>query len=111
MSFFYFNGNKEKGFELTNQLEDMSIDLQKCKALHKVKESIYISRYKSLKDCVELANNKGYKCSVVVPNQKAIEGEHEDMLYYLHKYVIKWCKKRSLKAFIIRLIGVNIEKW
>lgn len=28
----------------------------------------------------------------------------------IHKYVIKWCKKRSLKALLIRLIGVNIEK-
>ena len=65
----------------------------------------------SLQECIDYANKYGgYTGTMVQPNQKAVEGEREDRMYYLHKYVIKWCRKRSLKALIIRLIGVNIEK-
>lgn len=110
MRIYYFNGNKVKGIDLTNILEDISISMQKEKALRQAGFKVDIFKYKSLQECIDLANNAGYACLMVQPNQKAIEGEHEDRLYYLHKYVIKWCKKRSLKALLIRLIGVNIEK-
>lgn len=90
MRIYYFNGNKTKGIDLTNILEDISIRHQKA-AL-----GIYDPELRIV--------------SLVSANQKAIEGEHEDRLYYLHKYVIKWCKKRSMKALFIRLVGVNIEK-
>lgn len=107
MRVYYFNGNKVKGIDLTSDLEDISINMQKEKAL---RYAVDVFKNKSLQEFIDFVNNDGYKCTMVQPNQKAIEGEHEDMLYYLHKYVIKWCKKRSLKALIIRLVGVNIEK-
>lgn len=110
MVVFYFNGNKEKGFDLTQQLEEISIYFQKRRALLKANAPLKITKYKSVQDCVEMANDNGYKLQSIHPNHKAIEGEHEDRLYYLHKYVIKWCRKWSLKALIIRLVGVNIEK-
>ena len=90
MRVYYFNGNKVKGIDLTSELEDISIKHQKNEL------GIYTVEKRSI--------------LIVTPNPKAIEGEHEDRLYYLHKYVIRWCKKRSLKALLIRLIGVNIEK-
>lgn len=90
MRVYYFNGNKTRGIDLTSELEDISIKHQKAE--------LVIST-------IELRS-----ILIATPNPKAIEGEHEDRLYYLHKYVIKWCRKRSLKALLIRLIGVNIEK-
>ena len=110
MRVYYFNGNKTKGIDLTNILEDISISLQKEKALRQARLKVDIFKYKSLQECIDFANNAGYTCLMVQPNQNAIEGEHEERLYYLHKYVIKWCKKRSLKALLIRLVGVDIEK-
>lgn len=110
MRIYYFNGNKEKGIDLTSDLEDISINMQKQKALRQASFKVDVFKNKSLQECIVFANNAGYTCTMVQPNQKAIEGEHEDRLYYLHEYVIKWCKKRSLKALLIRLIGVNIEK-
>lgn len=110
MKIFYFNGNKVKGFDLTNELEDISINMQKKKALRQAGFKVDVFKNKSLQECIDFANNAGYTYTMVQPNQKAIEGEHEDRLYYLHKYVIKWCKKRSLKALLIRLVGVDIEK-
>lgn len=110
MRIYYLNGNKTRGIDLTSQLEDISINLQKQRALLKVGAPLRIAKCKSIQDCVDWANEEGYKLQSIHPNPKAIEGEHEDRLYYLHKYVIKWCKKRSLKALLIRLIGVNIEK-
>lgn len=89
MKIYYFNGNKTRGIDLTNILEDISIRHQK-KALG-------------------ISNTELRIVPLVSPNQKAIEGEHEDRLYYLHKYVIKWCKKRSLKALLIRLVGIDID--
>lgn len=109
MKIYYFIGNK-KGIGLTNELEDISINLQKQRALLKVGAPLSITKCKSIQDCVDWANEEGHKLRSIHPNPKAIEGEHEDRLYYLHKYVIKWCKKRSLKALLIRLVGVNIEK-
>lgn len=90
MRVYYFNGNKVKGIDLTSKLEDISINHQKDEL------GVYTADQRSL--------------LIKTPNPKAIEGEHEDKMYYLHNYVIKWCKKRSLKALLIRLIGVNIEK-
>lgn len=90
MRIYYFNGNKVRGIDLTNELEDISIKHQKA--------ALGISNYEV--GLIPLVN----------PNQKVIEGEHEDRLYYLHNYVIKWCKKRTLKALLIKLVGVNIEK-
>ena len=110
MRIYYFNGNKTKGIDLTNILEEISISMQKKKALRQAGFKVDIFKYKSLQECIDFANNAGYICTMIQPNQKAIEGEHEDRLYYLHKYVIKWCRKRSLKALLIRLVGVNIEK-
>lgn len=110
MRIYYFNGKLIKGFDLTNELEDISINMQKKKALRQAGFKVDVFKNKSLQECIDFANNAGYTCTMVQPNQNAIEGEHEDRLYYLHKYVIKWCKKRSLKALVIRLIGVNIEK-
>lgn len=89
MKIYYFIGNK-KGIGLTNELEDISIRHQKA--------------------AFGISNAELRLLPLVSPNQKAIEGEHEDRLYYLHHYVIKWCKKRSMKALLIRLVGVNIEK-
>lgn len=110
MGIYYFNGNKTKGIDLTSELEDISINKQKEKALQQVGLKVHMFKNKSLQEIIDYANNAGYKCTMVQPNQKAIEGEHEDRLYYLHKYVIKWCKKRSMKALFIRLVGINIEK-
>lgn len=110
MRIYYFNGNKVKGIDLTSELEDISIDHQKKKILLKIGFAHNVFKYKSLHDCIDLAKGWGFKFTPIKPNQKAIEGEHEDRLYYLHNYVIKWCKKWSLKALLIRLIGVNIEK-
>lgn len=107
MRIYYFNGNKTRGIDLTSELEDISISMQKKKAL---RHAVYVFKNKSLQEFVDFVNNAGYKCTMVQPNQKAIEGEHEDRLYYLHKYVIKWCKNLSLKALLIRLVGANIEK-
>lgn len=110
MRVYYFNGNKVRGIDLTSELEDISIIMQKQRALLKVGALLRIAKCMSLQDCVDWANEEGHKLQSIHPNQKAIEGKHEDRLYYLHKYVIKRCKKRSLKALIIRLVGVNIEK-
>jgi hypothetical protein len=109
MAVFYFNGNKTRGIDLTSILEDISINMQKKKALRQARFKVDIFKYKSLQECIDFANNADYACLMVQPNQKAIEGEHEDRLYYLHKYVIKWCRKRSLKALLIRLVGVDID--
>lgn len=109
MRIYYFIGNKVKGIDLTNVLEDISINMQKEKALGQVGFKLHMFKNTSLQECIDYANKYGgYKCTIVRPNQKAIEGEHEDRLYYLHKYIIKWCKKRSLKALLIRLVGVDI---
>lgn len=89
MRVYYFNGNKTKGIDLTSELEDISIKHQKA--------------------ALGISNAELRIVHLVSPNQKAIEGEHEDRLYYLRKYVIKWCKKRSLKALLIRLVGVDID--
>lgn len=110
MKLYYFNGNKVKGIDLTNDLEDISINMQKRKALRQAGINVHMFKNKSLQECIDFLNNAGYICTMVQPNQKAIEGEHADRLYYLHKYVIKWCRKQSLKALLIRLVGVNIEK-
>ena len=110
MRVYYFIGNRSKGIDLTNELEDISINLQKQRALLKVGAPLRLAKCKSLQDCVDWANEEGCKLQSIHPNQKAIEGEHEDRLYYLHNYVIKWCKKRSPKALLIRIVGVNIEK-
>jgi hypothetical protein len=110
MRIYYFNGNKVKGIDLTSELEDISINMQKERVLRQVGFKLHMFKNDSLQECIDFANMHGYTCTMVQPNQKAIEGEHEDRLYYLHNYVIKWCKKRSLKALLIRLIGVNIEK-
>ena len=99
---YYFNGNKVKGIDLTSELEDISIEHQKCIILSKTSANLELAKYMSLQGCVEWANEEGYKLQSIHPNPKAIEGEHEDRLYYLHKYVIKWCRKRSLKALLIR---------
>lgn len=109
MKIYYFIGNK-KGIGLTNELQDISINLQKQRALRKVNAPFSISKYKSLQECIDWANEQGYKLQSIHPIPKAIEGEHEDRLYYMHNYVIKWCKKRSMKALLIRLVGVNIEE-
>lgn len=90
MRIYYFNGNKVKGIDLTSELEYISIKHQKA--------------------ALGISNAELRIVPLVSTNPNAIEGEHEDRLYYLHKYVIKWCKKRSLKAFLIRIVGVNIEK-
>lgn len=110
MRVYYFNGNKARGIDLTNTLEDISINMQKKKALGQAGINVHMFKNKTLQECIDFANNAGYTCTMVQPNQKAIDGEHEDRMYYLHKYVIKWCKKWSLKALLIRLIGINIEK-
>lgn len=109
MRVYYFNGNKTRGIDLTNILEDISINRQKKKALKQAGFKVDVFKNKSLQECIDFANNAGYICMMVHPNQNAIEGEHENRLYYLHKYVIKWCKKRSLKALLIRLVGVDID--
>lgn len=109
MKVYYFIGNKTKGIDLTSELEDISINVQKKKALRQAGFKVDVFKNKSLQECIDFANNAGYICTMVRPNQKAIEGEHEDRLYYLHKYVIKRCRKRSLKALIIRLVGVDID--
>ena len=90
MRVYYFNGNKVKGIDLTSDLEDISISHQTANNGMTVLEMRASGKY-------------------VIPNQKAIEGEHEDRLYYLHNYIIKWCKKRSLKALLIKLVGVDID--
>ena len=110
MRIYYFIGNKVKGIDLTSELEDISINNQKEKALQQVGLKVHMFKNKSLQEIIDYVNIAGYPCTMVQPNQKAIEGEHEDRLYYLHKYVINWCKKRSLKALLIRLVGFNIEK-
>lgn len=109
MRVYYFNGNKVKGIDLTNDLEDISINIQKKKALKQAGFKVDVFKNKSLQECIDFANNAGYSCTIMPPNLKAIEGEHEDRLYYLYKYVIKWCKKRSLKALLIKLVGVDID--
>lgn len=110
MRVYYFNGNKARGIDLTNELEDISIELQKKRALKNIDAHPKTAQVRSLQGCIELADACGYKYEPISPNQKAVEGEHEDRLYYLHNYVIKWCKKKSLKAWLIRLVGENIEK-
>lgn len=109
MGIYYFIGNKVKGIDLTNELENISIELQKKRALKNIDAHPKTAQVKSLLGCIELASAFGYKYEPISPNIKYIEGEHEDRLYYLHKYVIKWCKKRSLKALLIRLVGVDID--
>lgn len=110
MRIYYFNGNKIKGIDLINNLEDISKNLQKKNLLRRIKLPLKILRRLTLQKLVDFANNLWNEYYIVTPNKGNIEGEYEDQLYYLHKYIIKWCKKRSLKGFFIRLVGVNIEK-
>ena len=68
MRIYYFNGNKVKGIDLTNILEDISISMQKEKALRQAGFKVDIFKYKSLQECIDFANNAGYTCTMVQPN-------------------------------------------
>lgn len=100
---YYFKGDKINGTFFTSDLEDIARD-RFYKKVRKETGQNYFTCSQNLRTALK---NKFLPKG---PNPNAIEGERENYLYYLTGMTVKRVKLNTFKAFLIRLVGKNINK-